>query len=301
MRPESCTPILIFIVNLTVFVTVKLPAQPTIHLEDHVLFFEKLTDQFRVVLDSSGLSEVVEIDTVAISAKKLVFKFIIPDKANLSSLNRTLDSLTGQAFEAVMFDKAQLLSDLPAQNIRLSFSGKDAVINVESGPKNNGLVTSIKDKMGETSDGIILPLNGLKLNISQISTDRNGSFKEMKKLLTKGLASFFKQKNSSWFQSSNLEVVSDFKPDELVLRVTNAKDIVLKLGHFEYLRMSFRFSVENEQLQLNYTVDGKYGAGILWAPFDQDYYPMSPKYEAELRFFSSETLKTTISNIFSAK
>jgi len=286
---------------VSVFMLAANPAQylhcqtNEIVLEEHEAFFAGIPDQYQGWLLETGLAPVIRADTVEIKNNRLVFHFFIPDKANWLHLDSTLLAAGSRDLADELFDRALLLSDLPAHFIRLKLDGIDALLTIEVNNAGHNLDVYFADKMGEISDNILLPIGHLRFaGTSGPEKTADLPVPQIKSRIETGLTEFFKNRNRSWFQESRLEVVANYRADEFVLRVTNIKGVVLDLNYFEYLRLTFRFSESGGQLNVVYKVDGKYGAGILWAPFISEYRPMSPEFDPALTLFVSELLKTEI-------
>lgn len=300
MPPGRFTFLLLSISILTAGRAPCLHAQDSeIVLEEHEAFFAGIPAPYRAWLSETGLAPIIGMDTVGIQNDLLVFRFTIPDKANWLYLDSVLLASGGRDLAAELFDRAQLLSDLPAPLIRLKLDGKDALLTIELNPDGTQLDVYFADKMGQVSDNILLPIKQLRF-AGTAASEKNVDWQapQLKSRIQDGLTLFFKSRNQSWFQESRLEVVANYRPDAFVLRVTNIKGVVLDLNYFEYLRLSFQFSAAAEgYLKVTYSVDGKYGAGILWAPFESEYHPMSPEFDPALTQFASEILKTEIAKL----
>jgi hypothetical protein len=275
----------------------QLRAQLNSDIEDYRPFFSSIPEQYREWLGARGLAKVLDIDTVEILDNKLICRLSIPSKSNWFHLDSIVRSDGGRELESEIFDYVLLLSDLPANQIRLIVDASDAVLFVEIGETDSMLSIIIIDKMGIISDQVLVA----DADFSQIGRDsaQGGAeltLQEVKIRIIDTLSKFFNRRNRSWFLESQVESIASYRHNEFILRVSNIKSIVLDQNYFEYLRITFHFAQENEQIKVTYLIDGKYGPGILWTPFETDYRPMSPRYDDALTRFAAEDLKNQIFN-----
>lgn len=275
----------------------KLGAQVNSDIEDYQHFFSSIPEQYREWLVARGIANVLDMDTVEIRDNKLTFRLSIHGKNNWFHLDSIVRADGGRELESELFDFALLLSDLPANQVRLLVDAVDAVLFIETSETDSMLSIFIADKMGVISDQVLVPTTYVSLGgkgSAQGVADL--TLQEVKNRLVDTLSKFFNRRNRSWFLESQLEIITSYRPNEFILRVSNIKSVVLDQNYFEYLRITFRFSQEEEQIKVTYFIDGKYGPGILWTPFETDYQPMSPRYDDALTRFAAEDLKTQIFN-----
>jgi hypothetical protein len=270
--------------------------ESTIELSEHTPFFSKISANYRSWLDEFGIASLVGIDTVVVTEDRLLFRMSIPDEKNYLYLDSIVVKNGWESLGAALFDRAMFLSELPPEFIRLKLDGKDVSIVIDY--KHNSVVVKNIDKMGAISDELIIP-------VADLSNPRNlgvvnpsfVSLPDLKKKISEGLGDYFERRNKSWFQKTQLEDLSYNRSETLVLRITNMKGVVLQSNYFEYLHINFRFTTLDKMLKITFTVSGKYGAGILWAPFGSDYQLMSPEYDDALNTFVNEDLKNVIARL----
>jgi hypothetical protein len=76
--------------------------------------------------------------------------------------------------------------------------------------------------------------------------------------------------------------------NSLELEIINSVGAVTNDRYFEHIVISFTFKKNGKGTTIIYEMEGKYAAGILWAPYQSRYRPMKPKYDEQIRNFTKE-------------
>lgn len=256
-------------------------------LKKYNKFFFSQLDDYKKWLDYTNISEVINVDTIEIKQDKLFLKMKMPDK---HSWNRLME-VSGD-IPALIFNKFIFQMDIDRKQGEIEIDGKDAVVYISY--YSNQIDIEMQEKMGIVSDNLNIKLKGIKLSNDTIAIEPDKAIEEIKKRLEKGFEEYFK-KYKARFGKYGFNKILNFE-NELVFEISNIKDVVLQEGYFEYLQIRFILVEKEGNVKLFYSINGKYGAGIIWAPKDSRYRDMEPENAEKMRKFNLK-VKSKINEI----
>ncbi|HAD12470.1 MAG TPA: hypothetical protein DCF33_08525, partial [Saprospirales bacterium] len=274
-------------------------------LNDHQAFFVLADSLSNDWMNACRLSHYIHPKASKIKENVLILPFTVENKATYLQLKQNCDSIGIENFAEFFLYKMAFLYDVTIQKIRIEIEGSDAIIQIKTSDESydKSILENIYPKMGQSGGKAkeYRPLNILTIN-AEISLRKTGlkttETENLKKKVFKSLDTWFHKQNKSWFKKSKLEQISNYEDGVLLLRVSNIKNIVLDMGYFEVLQIKLKFDAMYYPSSLKIEVDGKYGAGIIWTPYEDDYRPMNPQFIPQLNIFV-EKLKTRLSETLS--
>lgn len=224
----------------------------------------------------------VKIDSAEILQNTVKLKGRIKDKMNWEILNQKSDSIYNIKFGSILFEKVAFLCDLQFKDLEFELQGADTYVFLKF--KEGKVEEAFMDKMGEIADNNTIPtgnLSDLAFSNKEISGKQVNTIKDLFIQKFKNYFIAYKAK----FEKYRFQVVTKLD-NRLIFDVDNVVNAILDEGYFEHIRLSFTFTQTPQFLNVSYTILGKYGAGIIWAPKRSDYSNMDPKYAEYLTDFS---------------
>jgi hypothetical protein len=294
--PRNMKKTILFILLLSAGLCVK--AQ---NLTQYNSFFISKLPEVKEFLDYSNLGVLLVLDTILVSDESLLVKIRcvnkeidgLAGKNNLDRLNVMLVKEFNQSYGEILFDKITFMLDLKETELKIQIDCDNALVVVKF--SNEKVVTIPMIKMGNNKDNYLVKLalirgiGGFEKVVSDQTLER------IKDKLIKGLKEHFRYAEAM-FEKYEFNVY-DRLENRLELDIINVIKLVIPDDrYFEHINIKFTLNQVDNSLLISYTIQAKYGAGILWAPKSEDYYDMTPKYQAELDLFSLK-LKNKIDSL----
>jgi hypothetical protein len=202
------------------------------------------------------------------------------DLLNWERLSKYVDTSFKNSLSELLFWKFLFQMDLNALQGEVDVDAIDATIVISW--KDNKVISEVWKKMGDVSDQKELPLDDVTLAMTDPIFSKRG-VEDIKKRLQDGFADYFKKYKA---KMERLKVETIYQLDNsLIIEVSNIVDAVLDEGYFEHLQLNFDFIPEGQGVKIKYVIQGKYGAGLFWAPHNSRYHDMLPEYEKEMSRF----------------
>lgn len=273
----------------------SLPFASAQDLQQHTSFFEKQLVALNEWLRHSGIPpSALEARKIKVEEELVSLFLTTANLASWKELNAQSLADSSRPFYMQLFEKFRFLADLRGEELSIEIEAKDGFIFIDF--QMGDILVSSMEKMAVIEDEHAIPLNELALVDygESVNADNTFPLQALKTRIERALRKYF-QRYEAWFEDYEFTVVSTLG-DDLVLEVNNVIDVILDEGYFEHIRIAIEFNEQEADLNLKFTIAGKYGAGIIWAPKNSDYYDMDPKYGAQLREFSL-LLKNQLNNI----
>ena len=275
------------------------------NLTTHNNFFKSQIPDFKIWLAQFNVKNttnfnapVLSFDTISVYKEtQLLLKLKVLDKENWLELNKRTDSLLDKNLSEILIEKLAFQMDLKQEQCLIKIDGLDVKLSIKN--KEGKLTTKLMKKMGEVSDGHIVPvgdINNLRVGDKLVIKETISTIEER---LEKGLDNYFK-KFETTFSKYNFKVLSNLN-NKLIIEINNIHECVISENdYFEHIELNFTFSVLNENnnnsINIQYSINAKYAAGIIWSPHLSDYHDANSKYPDEMRKFNLR-LKTQIDKI----
>lgn len=286
------------IIKLIFFIifTLNFATAKSQNLKSHKIFFKSKVPEFESWLKQFNQSK---SDTTIIKFEKIYFKndtilgmkLEIPDEYNWNRLNDTINILYHTTLGKLLINKFAFLMDLQISQCYIIANGIDVKIVIKT--RKGKIETNIQRKQGDISDNRKIKIGNIKNIRTGEKINSTKSIDIAKSLLQKGLKEYFKQ-YEAFFEDYQFKVI--YKLDnKLIIDVNNVVDVVLNKGHFEHIRIDFTFVANDDNLDIQYKVNAKHAAGIIWAPFNSDYKEIAPNNQKFIDF--NLTLKNQIDEI----
>lgn len=288
--------ITILIVLITIGLSLK--AQDLTQYND---FFINKIPEFKKWLIHTNIADVISFDTIKVRENKVNISLKVYDRtqsklcdnANYFALNDTIEKTQGTNISEIIFEKISFLMDLKKDEIEINIDSKDAFIDIWY--EENELIVDIVTKMGEIADGHRIAIGDIKgINKTGSATVNETITTIQTKLITELKKEY--EEYEATFEHYEFDVISRLN-NELIIEINNVVKLVIPdESYFEHINLKFKFTPNEDEVNIDYVIRAKYGAGIIWAPKNSDYYDMTPKYQDDLEKFSTK-LKNQIDNI----
>lgn len=258
-------------------------------------FYPKQTKQLNTWLFSNSISEdLLQALSFENSEDKVLLKMKVKDIINWNNLSEKSLAETGERFSESLFHKSSFLVDIMPSQLIVEIEGTDCFIFLSYA---KGIIEEDKQiKMGDISDGHKIPIGNLNKLISAEHIETGEDLDLVKDLLQSGLKVEFK-KYKTKFEKYSFQVLSSLD-NHLIITVSNVTDLILEEGYFEFIRLHFDFETKTNFLLVDYRIQAKYGAGIIWAPKSTDYDDMESEFPNQLSEFNLK-LKNLINQLLS--
>jgi hypothetical protein len=247
-------------------------------LTQYTTYFNKQIGFFNEWLVKEGIDNIIQIDSskvISVKQDSLTLYLKTPDHNNWKRLDSVVKTELNIHLKQLLFDKFLFLFEVPGENGHLTIDAMDVVILVDEA--DNMVNTRVFKKMGDISERINIPLNGMNASGKFIFT-KGESVAQAKSKIKEVLIGYFKQNEvDSWFEKYAIDVNRARNDNELNVQIQNVKNVVIKSKkYWEMIAIHFYLSEKNNNLAINYTINAKYAAGFesLWAPHDARYQPV---------------------------
>lgn len=179
----------------------------------------------------------------------------------------------------------RLSFQLDKANCSIVTKTQDAVINIRQ--INNVVDTETRKTLGPGELFTPYTFDKLKDLNDTRSWKTNKNMAVIRKLLLDDLKRYFNQFRPALSSQYHFEEFTQ-SDSSLVLDVMNAVNAITREGYFEHIQIVFTFNKLENGTNLTYMMEGKYGAGIIWAPHQSRYRPLKPKYQEQIDLFNNK-------------
>jgi hypothetical protein len=232
-------------------------------------------------LDATHLGQFLMLDTLKQApGEKVVLYLHIDGFKNWLKLSKFVDSTTGDNLSALLFDRLTFQLDRTEGEIEI-----DAGISIVHITMINGILhTDAKRTQSLGPASVDYNISGLSNLDNTWSFNSNQSKSRLRDRIKDFFYTYFMKYKATFEKYSFQDLSQD--DSVLVLEISNIKNAVLKEGYFEHLDLYIKLSAQGNSTKGTYTMWGKYGSGIIWAPHDARYNPMVPDYQQEVDHFN---------------
>jgi len=284
--------ILILVVILT-SVFLNCPVVQAESLKSNKEFFETKLEEYKKWLAYTNISSVIAVDSLEIKSDKVSLRLKMPDKHNWIRLNEYTSKNYHKPIADILFDQFLFQADLEKEQLVIKVDGIDALVFIYY--ENNEIMTEMPKKMGPVSSSLDIPIDDLKILSSNISLQSKKMLSEIKRILKEELRKYFASYKTK-YSDYKFDIIYDVG-SKLEVDIRNIASLVLEdEKYFERIIINFRFNQEQDAINIQFSVLGKYAAGIIWSPKESRYEDMSIDYADQLKKFSSK-LTTEINSI----
>lgn len=226
------------------------------------------------------LDRFISVDTIQTEGGSAILFLKTKDVNNWLRLSHYLDSAFHADLPRLLFDRFVFQLDINRDSAQVNVAGIDQAFIITSHAGKMDIRAIITQ--GEPSDGIALPLSGILDPENRRTIPFTKTIEEIHPRLLSGLKNYF----------SKFSTTAPYKFDDLsdndsaqLYEVSNITKVVLEDSYFEKLTLTFDLATIGKKTNLSYKVQGKYAGGLLWAPHDSRYQPMTPEFQEQLDKF----------------
>jgi hypothetical protein len=232
-------------------------------------------------LQSTRLDSCIKADTAGIDQDSVVLYLETKGLKNWNKLRFYADSAFGVDLAGVLYHRWSFQLDHSPCLIRVEAG--DALITIRSDRRQVNM--EIRRTLGPVSgfpDDAVSTL--VKLNDTKTFSTRK-AMNVVRDRIKSDLKAYFEPYKGLFVSYAFEDLSQDDSTMELA--VSNIKKAVLQEGYFEHLAFHFALRSRDGGTVLTFQMEGKYGSGIIWAPLESRYHPMTPQYQGEFDHFQS--------------
>jgi len=263
-------------------------------LKDSV-FFRKQVKEYQNWLYKTEFSNVVSYQEIEIKSDKVILDLSINSDLEWFGLKKTYNSNNSNAIPELLFSRMVHLFELPQENAEIRLTDyKKYFVNISY--QNNKLVIVEPNPKGVVKNDITIPV--VKINSLQTKTTQDiveNNVEKVKKIIETYLRNFYKDKTAR-FSNATVKIWQD--ENTVYANISNiTKEIIYDsfIGYWEIIDIVIKVEQVDNNVKINYTLQGKYGAGIFTAPRQNDFIDMERDYKTYLDTYN-EQLKSNIRN-----
>jgi hypothetical protein len=260
---------------------------PMCYAQDKVLiqhkdFFLSQDSSIRNWISYHGLSEIIKLETINVRTNDITINFLIPDLYNWKRAKDSVRVNLGIPLQQLLFFKLLFLMEIPREQLFVQLAGKDCIIRIRW--RNGNIELKEEKKQGPILDKVNVPIGPINETVFHQNTESGSKYKKVIRKLEKGLREHFNQYETAF---EKYKFVS-YEPSEkeLVIEVRNITKAILDESYFEKIVIQFTFVPNDKILEVNYIIQAKYAAGLIWAPYDSRFKDMDPQYAEALKRFN---------------
>jgi hypothetical protein len=264
----------------------------TFFLFTSTLFAQNLPDSFVAIqskdyhswLAAKNLDKYIEIDTLVQNDTGVVLNLKVDGIKNWHRLANFVDSAFKIELAKVLYNRLSFQLDNATCSIVIRM--EDGIIQIRM--IDNVLNTDTRRTLGPAGPTFTpYTFNNIKDLNDTRSWKTNKNMAVIRKLLLDDLKRYFNQFRPALSSQYHFEEFTQ-SDSSLVLDVMNAVNAITREGYFEHIQIVFTFNKLENGTNLTYMMEGKYGAGIIWAPHQSRYRPLKPKYQEQIDFFNNK-------------
>lgn len=247
------------------------------------IFIRTQLATYRDWLSYNQLSKLVRADTIRNDSEQYTLTMTIASKQDWEQLTKIFDTLYHQSIATLLLKRLKFQLDMPNDAVAINIDAPDATIIITQKDKKVSAETWKKMGMEATTTplSVFYEITNIDLPTTLVS---NRSTEDILQRIKSGLPVFF-QKYKPRIEQSKFDVIYN-NGNYLIIEVNNIVSAVLDEGYFEHLTLTFEFKFADQKTSVTQDIEGKYAAGIIWAPRSSRYKDMTPKYTKQLKRFS---------------
>lgn len=269
-------------------------AQVETDLRDYEDFFKDKGANISEWLDHSNLGKYIRYRDIDLMEDQVNFSF---RSLGWEILNDSVKANTGISLEELLMDKLQFIFNLEPQQVLMNVNQGKYTLFFEYREIDDQLILSVESRknMGTISADLDISIENISLaGRNTLSSDQ--TIEELKKILFQTLDEYFKDKEVSFLKQGKYDMKAYFRiKNRLKLKVRNVQDIVER-GYYEAINIDFLFMENNGKVNINYTLNCKYGSGIFLSPFEEDYKESDEKKVESFNDDLQEMIVTALKN-----
>jgi len=264
-------------------------------------FFHKKRLEYNQWLQDNNLGHILRADSISISANRATL-FLRPTYSG----RNTCDSLQcawqrleksnrlahGQNFHERLLHKWAFLAEVHQEQAEVVVRCHDPAHFMAKMYSKNGRVP-VEER--NIRSGSMIELN-LPATLQGINTGENAYLfkgKNVGVLCTNArlwLVNYYKNKGTPLLWKAKLDT-SYTTYDEFVLEVSHLNYEICPDGYFEYHRIYVKGIQKDDDVELSWEFQGKYGSGIIFPPRKNDYKDLDLNYKSELQEYQKRLFK----------
>jgi hypothetical protein len=257
------------------------------------IFFQKQALEYQNWLLGAGISKIVKYENMEMLSDKVILRFELKSDLDWLGLKKSYNDSSPNSISELLFTRMIHLFEVPQENAEINLTDhKNYYVNISY--KNNKLLVVEPNPKGFVTNNLIIPvvkINKLKKECTQDVVESNVEF--VKNIIEDYLRNFYHNKTARFSQAK----VKIWQDDNTVYaKVSNiTKEIIYDsfIGYWELIDYVVKVEQVENNVKINYTLQGKYGAGIFVAPRQNDFVDMERDYKMYLDTYN-EQLKSNI-------
>ena len=265
------------------------------NLTEDSVFFRKQVSAFNEWIKETGFDKVLDYENLEIDSDKVILRFSLKSDSDWFGLKKAYNAENPNSINELLFSRMTHLFELPRENAEIRLSDhKNYYVNISylanklnvNEPSPRGLVTN-------SIDIPIIKIN--KLHTKKTNDAVVDNVEVVKNIIDNYLRNYYKVKTAR-FSKANVKVLQD--ENSVYAKINNiTKEIISDglIGYWELIDIVIKVEQDSSVVRINYTLQGKYGAGIFLAPRQNDYVDMERDYKSYLDTYN-EQLKSNIRN-----
>lgn len=259
---------------LVIFAYLRANAQDDTDLREYEDFFRQKETAFQEWMQKSELNKYIIYERLEVRKKKVN---IVLRSSAWDALSDSTKKQMGISLDQLLMNKSLFIFNLEPEQVLIKVDQglQTLFIEYEGTDVNIKLSSSYRKNQGTVTGNLEVEVGQLNLPESETYTT-DQTIDILKKKLHKALDEYFKEKEVKWkFGDYSLKPYFKMK-NQLKIKVRNVQNIVER-GYYEAINIDFFFTEANGKVSINYTLNCKYGSGILFSPFEEDYLEVDKK------------------------
>lgn len=263
------------------------------NLTKDAIFFNKQAKEYEKWLLESDFKKIVIYQEIEITNDKIILNLAINSDLEWFGLKKSYNPENSTAIPELLFARMLHLFELPNECAEIRITDyKKYFVNIAY--KDNKLVVIEPNPKGVVKNDITIPvvkINNLKKQTTQDVIESN--VENVKNRIEAYLKKYYKEKTAR-FSNAKVKIWQD--ETSVYANISNiTKEIIYDnlLGYWELIDIIIKVEQIEDNVKINYTLQGKYGAGIFTAPRQNDYMDMEKEYKAYIDSYN-EQLKANI-------
>ena len=259
------------------------------------IFFYKQVKEYQTWLYKTEFFNVISFQEIEMKSDKIILDLSLTSDLEWFGLKKTYHGDNLNAIPELLFARMVHLFEIPQENAEIRLTDyKNYFVNISY--QNNKLVVIEPNPKGLVKNDIIIPI--IKINALQIGTTQDvieSNVDKVKYIIETYLHGLYKNKTAR-FSNATVKIWQD--ENTVYANISNiTKEIIYDdfVGYWELIDIVIKIEQVDNKVKIDYTLQGKYGAGIFTAPRQNDFIDMERDYKSFLDSYNDQ-LKFNIRN-----
>lgn len=281
-------------------------------LTDDEVFLRGQLAEYDEWLRLTRMNHVLRTDSMQIKPDRLIvflgspyndtFSRTSPDSLGIAwrELKLAFEAKSNWKLEEKLFNQASFLMEIHRDSLEVRILGASTFLFYVQISYRDQLLINQKIAAARADGRIKLPVTELAhVYQSNQPAIRNANVVKVRESISKYLKAYYSTRGTKRLYKAILEVQNEYK-NELIYEITYLDhEILHDIGYFEYIRIHVKVEQRDDDVEILYDLQAKYGSGIFKPPRKNDYKSIENKYPEYLRDYQlklENLIRTNISS-----